>query len=217
MRDAAALVETAKYLQREAVSEKSSRMMGRVARELETRREAVAQTEASLAELGAVAASLREANEAVNGMQLPSTSTKAARCVASGWDRVGKRAQTALRACKDPADDDAFHSLRKRAQDRWMHAALVNQAWPTAMIAIQREAKSLADLLGHEHDLAVLHAHVASSDEENENRDPKDKLLQAIRSQQQKLQHDCRDIGRQLFGKRKSSDAVPIRLLLEKR
>jgi CHAD domain-containing protein len=69
--------------------------------------------------------------------------------------RRGRRDLT--RAERDPTTEN-LHEWRKRVKDLWYHARLLEEAWPRMLKAQAKEAHKLADLLGDDHDLAVLAA-----------------------------------------------------------
>ena len=51
---------------------------------------------------------------------------------------------------------ESLHEWRKRVKDLWYHLRLLEEAWPPVLRALGEEAHRLSDLLGDEHDLAVL-------------------------------------------------------------
>lgn len=68
--------------------------------------------------------------------------------------RAGRKALA--RALELPDDAEALHDLRKAAQAYWRQMILIQQAWPEACLARAAAAKLVADLLGHDHDIALL-------------------------------------------------------------
>ncbi len=68
--------------------------------------------------------------------------------------RAGRKALA--RARETPEDDEALHDLRKSAQAYWRQMILVQHAWPEACLARAAAAKLVADLLGQDHDIALL-------------------------------------------------------------
>jgi CHAD domain-containing protein len=56
----------------------------------------------------------------------------------------------------DDATSAAFHQWRKRAKYHRYHLRLLQDAWPPVVRAHRRQANELTDLLGDDHDLAVL-------------------------------------------------------------
>lgn len=73
--------------------------------------------------------------------------------------RVGRKALT--RASENPLEAEALHDLRKSAQSYWRQMILIQQAWPEACLARGAAAKQVADLLGRDHDIALLDAALA--------------------------------------------------------
>jgi len=73
--------------------------------------------------------------------------------------RAGRKA-LAL-ALANPEDAEALHDLRKAAQAYWRQMILIQQAWPEACLARAAAAKLVADLLGQDHDVALLDAMLA--------------------------------------------------------
>lgn len=56
---------------------------------------------------------------------------------------------------------DNLHEWRKRVKDLWYHLRLVKPMWPEVLGGQVKQASELADVLGDEHDLAVLDDKVA--------------------------------------------------------
>ncbi|MCV0369981.1 CHAD domain-containing protein [Filomicrobium sp.] len=77
-----------------------------------------------------------------------------------GLKRSYKSGQRALAAAKERPNDDAMHDWRKTVQAHWRHALLLSEAWPAYLTVRANLAKELSDLLGLDHDLAVLIAFV---------------------------------------------------------
>lgn len=214
MRDAKALIEATEYLRHEIPTKSNGMLMDRLAKRLEQRREAMTTNSEEAADALATAAQgLVAAAEAVAGLDLPHGRRKSAACVAEGWEQIGKKAREAMETAAD-GQEDGFHDLRKRAQDRWMHAAFLRDLWPAAMTAIQRQGKSLSDLLGHAQDLDILlHAVTESNDLVSDSVET-EAIRDAIVSQQTKLHAQCLDFAREYFGKSTPRDGDMIERLL---
>jgi len=75
--------------------------------------------------------------------------------VLAGIDRSYRRGRRAYRTSPH-ASTGELHDLRKRAKDLWYHHRLLRDAHPTVVGAYAKDAHALADLLGDDHDLAVL-------------------------------------------------------------
>jgi CHAD domain-containing protein len=73
-----------------------------------------------------------------------------------GAVRAYARGRRALAAVDDDPSVDNLHALRKRVKDLWYHARLLEEAWPRVLKAQAKAAHALSDVLGDDHDLAVL-------------------------------------------------------------
>lgn len=73
-----------------------------------------------------------------------------------GATRAYKRGRAALAAAEKTPSVERLHDLRKRVKDLWYHGRLLEEAWPRVVKAQSKAAHDLADLLGDDHDLAVL-------------------------------------------------------------
>jgi len=73
----------------------------------------------------------------------------------------GRAAMRAAYAAGD--DDEAFHRWRKRAKDLWYQAQVLEGICPPQLRALTEMLAELGDLLGEDHDLAVLAAAAAAS------------------------------------------------------
>ena len=52
--------------------------------------------------------------------------------------------------------DEAFHDWRKQVKYLWYHTQILEHIWPPVMQALTEELDRLGELLGQDHDLAVL-------------------------------------------------------------
>jgi len=80
-----------------------------------------------------------------------------------GWDAIGdglrrvyRRGRRAFTAAVDDSDPERMHEWRKRSKDLWYGVRLLRPGWDRLLKATAKEAHELADLLGDDHDLAVL-------------------------------------------------------------
>lgn len=80
-----------------------------------------------------------------------------------GLERSLCHTRTAFdRAYSEPTDE-AFHEWRKGVQRHWRHMALLNRAWPELAEARVAQARVLSQILGDDHDLAVLKLHLTAT------------------------------------------------------
>ena len=217
LRDAKALIEATEFLRHEVPTKSNGLLMDRLAKRLDQRRAEMTTSSAEAAEaLNSAEQHLLRAAEAASGLSLSGSRRKSAVCLARGWEKVGRKAREAIKASED-GHDEAFHDMRKRTQDRWMHAALLCDLWPSALAAIHRQGKTLSDRLGQAQDLAILLDTVTVSGELVSDAVESEAIRDLVVAQQKKLQHECRELAAALFGKAKPRDGEMIeRLLLDR-
>lgn len=80
-----------------------------------------------------------------------------------GLRRTYKRGLTALRLVQDAPTDEHLHEWRKRVKDLWYALRLVAEVGGPSLRGQAKDAHALADLLGDDHDLAVLRQHLLGS------------------------------------------------------
>jgi CHAD domain-containing protein len=74
-----------------------------------------------------------------------------------GLRRIYRRGRRLYRQAKREPTDENLHEWRKRVKDLWYALQLLRPASPSRMRAWAAEAHHLSDLLGDDHDLAILH------------------------------------------------------------
>jgi CHAD domain-containing protein len=103
---------------------------------------------------GEVAATVASERDAVAAWPLPEQADAAV--LAPGFERIYRRGRRALRAARRDTDTEHLHELRKRAKDLWHAAQVLRPAAPKHMKRLARRAHELSDIVGEDHDLAVL-------------------------------------------------------------
>jgi len=73
-----------------------------------------------------------------------------------GLAKTYRRGRKAMGAAYDRPGVERFHDWRKRTKYLGYHLRLLRSAWPALLKPTRSEAKALSDLLGDDHDLAVL-------------------------------------------------------------
>lgn len=76
----------------------------------------------------------------------------------AGAERAYARGRRASHTAQREPTDEHLHDWRKRVKDLWYHQRLLATAWPEALGTQAEQSHRLANLLGDDHDLAVLHA-----------------------------------------------------------
>jgi hypothetical protein len=76
--------------------------------------------------------------------------------IVDGISRTYGDGRRALRRAYNSPTDEKVHELRKMVQAHWRHMALLSRAWPEEMSIRLEAARELSQLLGDDHDLALL-------------------------------------------------------------
>ena len=74
----------------------------------------------------------------------------------AGIVRAYARGRAAFATARATPEPELLHAWRKRAKDLWYHQRLLAPAWPDVLGAQAEAAHALSELLGDDHDLAVL-------------------------------------------------------------
>src|SRR5581483_5518999 len=85
--------------------------------------------------------------------------------IAPGLERGYARGRHAMRRAEAHPTVENLHEWRKRVKDLWYHARLLRPAAPLTLGGLVDEAHGLSDLLGDDHDLAVLRSTVTVASE----------------------------------------------------
>jgi len=118
--------------------------------------------------------------------------------VAAGIERQYRLGRAALAALAAQPDDEELHDLRKRAKDLWYHLLLVGPVWPPVTEVLADQAHHLSNLLGDDHDLAVLREtltgrHQVTAGEGGE------ALIEVIDARRAVIQAEARTMAARLF------------------
>lgn len=87
----------------------------------------------------------------------------------------------------DSPNAENLHSLRKRIKYHWYHLRLLKDIWPSAMKPLLRQADSIADRLGEDHDLAVLDQTITNNRESFGEEDAVNAFLGLVRMHRKRL------------------------------
>lgn len=93
--------------------------------------------------------------------------------------------------------DGRFHKWCKRVKDYWYHCRLLRRCWPASMDSRIAELKRRADLLGDDHDLAVLQQTLDSAGDELVGDARRLSCLAAQR--QEELRTQARELGHRVY------------------
>ena len=121
-----------------------------------------------------------------------------------GLEKTYRRGRAAFANAYEAPSTDHFHQWRKRVKYHWYHLRLLSDVWPKQMKVQGRAADRLGDLLGSEHDLAVLCQSLLS--EPGVFGRPKNirRIANCIDQQRESLREQARQLGSYLYAEKPS-------------
>ena len=145
----------------------------------------------------AAVAILKEARGRIDDWPLEGDSFGA---VAGGLERTYRRGRRGFRTASEAPAVESLHEWRKRIKDLWYHHTLLRRLWPPVMTAVGDQAHDLSDLLGDDHDLAMLarwmreHAPAAGPE-----------FFEAVERRREELQREALALGALLYAEKPSA------------
>jgi len=126
------------------------------------------------------------------------------------WDALGKGLRRVYRQGRERMADaeaagtaEARHEWRKRAKYLWYHLRILEPVWPAALAGMVGEADRLSDLLGEDHDLAVLRSRLGSLSPAPGS-EVVDELCARVDRRSKGLQTQAFSLGQRLYAERPS-------------
>jgi CHAD domain-containing protein len=197
IRDAQALVETFDDHVTPAVETRAAldeATLADVRATLVDRRDRLAAEQDLAGRLAVVRADLVDGLERVDDLPV---ATEGFDAVAGGLRKSYKRARNRMAEAYEDPETERFHEWRKRVKYHRYHCRLLRSAWVGPMKARRAELKTLSDLIGDEHDLALFHETM----DEEDLFDPstRETLEQVIAARRAELRREGRPVGERLF------------------
>jgi CHAD domain-containing protein len=116
-----------------------------------------------------------------------------------GLRRIYRRGRKRMRAATREPTTDNLHEARKRVKDLWHATQVVRPASPKKLKRVSRRAHHLADLLGDDHDLAVLRDYVERHPQAFDDESTKRAVLAVLDRRREALQRDALKLGGRLY------------------
>lgn len=98
--------------------------------------------------------------------------------------------------------DEAFHEWRKCVQTLWRHLALLSRTWPALFEAHIEAARELSQILGDDHDLAILRHRLATLEPDALAAEDVREIEALIGARQSALRRAARSRGEMIFAER---------------
>ncbi|MGQ0671433.1 MAG: CHAD domain-containing protein [Hyphomicrobium sp.] len=158
----------------------------------------------------AAIAGLRQARSKFESLKLsPSRFT----VLRKGLERSYAHGRRAAASAFAKPHDEAFHELRKGAQLHWRHMQLLERAWPDFCAARIAAARDLSQILGDDHDLAVLKIYLKRVPTGSIGPAEARVIRRAVRDRQNDLREAARPRAQRLFAERPGDLARHIDVL----
>jgi CHAD domain-containing protein len=130
--------------------------------------------------------------------------------LAPGFKRIYRRGRRAYRTAGQEPSTENLHELRKRAKYLWYAAQIVRPAAPKKMKRIARRAHELSDLIGEDHDLALLAQRATERRDRFPDAAAADELAALVERRRAELQREALDLARRLFRKKPRKIVRPL-------
>ncbi len=119
--------------------------------------------------------------------------------LAPGIAKVYQQGRKLAAASRESPTVVALHTWRKRAKYLWYQIGIITPAKPKKLQPLTDQLDDLGDLLGHDHDLAVMIETLKSSPSDFGGKGYVKKAAKAARSQRRHLQKDAHAIGKGIY------------------
>lgn len=98
--------------------------------------------------------------------------------------------------------DEAFHDWRKSVQAHWRHMQLLSKAWPQLFSAQLEAARELSQILGDDHDLALLRVKMTELPKDALSKENVDEIEALIQVRQSALRSLAKPVGDIIFAEK---------------
>jgi CHAD domain-containing protein len=130
--------------------------------------------------------------------------------LAPGFKRIYRRGRRAYRTARQEPSTENLHELRKRAKYLWYAAQIVRAAAPKKMKRFARRAHELSNLIGEDHDLALLAQRANERRDRFANETAAGELAALVERRRAELQREAMVLGRRVFRKKPRKVARPL-------
>lgn len=195
-RDGQVLIETLDHLREHYRGVLVSDAFAAIRRQLHNRHAAALTAIADEGTVDQVLAALEPAAEAIR--EWPITAADFA-AFDAGLHRVYKRGRKAMKAAHAAPTAEKLHEWRKRVKYLWYHLRILRPAWPAVLADMADALHDLSNLLGDDHDLAVLHAALCEDDTLRADDATLHALLGLATERRNELQRQAWPLGQRLY------------------
>jgi CHAD domain-containing protein len=195
-RDAQVLVETLDALSARFASELPPAATAALRARLQDEHE---RAQAALQDDPAIAMTLGELAEARTRTASWALDDDGFAALRPGLRRIYRRGRSRIGAAAQEPTSENLHEARKRVKDLWHATQIVRPAAPKRLKKLSRELHHVADLLGDDHDLAVLREYALRHPQCFGDESSKQALLAVLDRRRDALQRRAIKLGRRLY------------------
>lgn len=201
LRDAEAMIETYDQLLGGFSEELETGAFAPVRETLILRRRQIADDQLDLDErLADFLTDMREARERVDNWKIPAAGFQA---ISTGLQKTYRRGRQAMfKAYGGKSTPEQFHEWRKRVKYHRYHTRLLRELWKPVMKRFLSEVKTLSDLLGDDHDLAVFRQTLMDRPDEFGEQPDIQVLIGLIDRRRARLQEEARSLGERVYAEK---------------
>lgn len=132
------------------------------------------------------------------------------RAIGPGLTRCYRRGRRNFAAALDDPSPERRHAWRKQVKRLWNQLRLLEGCQPRKLGALVLELDRLGEILGAEHDLAVLRAHLAQHGRRNRSPAAFAAIVELIDSRRAQLRREADALGHALYGEKPRAFAEAI-------
>ncbi len=123
--------------------------------------------------------------------------------VADGFMKTYQRGRKAFAKAYEKPSAENFHEWRKRVKYHWYHCRMLREIWPEMLKVHRTTADDLADLLGDDHDLAVLKETLEKESQRFGDGEDLERIVALIDDRRAELQFQAQFLGERLYAEKK--------------
>jgi CHAD domain-containing protein len=124
------------------------------------------------------------------------------RTIRDGLEPVYRRGRRSMHIAAEACSDENLHEWRKRSKALWYQLQVLEGLWPGMLEPLAEQVHRLTDLLGDDHDLAVLAGLIRGNGAMGLPPEAREPLLERIESKRADLREEAFALGRRVYAEK---------------